>query len=253
MSEYKLNFMQTRNKPRRLLLLCVSLVSLSFSFNTFADVSSASAANATRMKIMSKLPDWSGIWVVKGTTRTLDPSGKTLRYNEEWLNKLDEEDRKHGLKRDSLTLTCVAGFPRLLAMPYPFAIMITPEEVLVHYAHREVRRIYTDGRDHPAVEELWPNAWGDSVGHWEGDTLVISTVSTKPDLWIDSTGATLSAQAEITERITRINQGHLKSDITINDPTSLDQPWKFTRLYRRTFATDIVDEQCDFSAIKKSK
>src|SRR5437870_1318810 len=109
MSEYKLNFIPTRNKPCCLLLLCAWLITFGFSFNTFAEVTSASAASAARQKIISKLPDWSGIWVVKGTTRTLDPSGKTLRYNEEWLNKLDEDDRKHGVKRDSLTLTCVAG------------------------------------------------------------------------------------------------------------------------------------------------
>jgi hypothetical protein len=213
----------------------------------------AQSGNASRQKVFSKLPDWSGIWITKGTNKTLDPSGKTLRYNEEWLNKLDEEDRKHNNKRDSLTLTCVAGFPRLLAMPYPFAIMITPEQVLIHYAHREVRHIYTDGREHPPVDELWPNAWGDSVGHWEGNTLVISTISTKPDFWIDSTGATLSAQAEIIERMTMVDHSHLKNEITIVDPTSLDTPWKFTRFYRRTMATDIVDEQCDFGAIKKSK
>jgi len=213
----------------------------------------AETNSAARMKTMSKLPDWSGIWVVKGTNRTLDPSGKTLRYNEDWLNRLDDEERKHNTKRDSLTLTCLAGFPRLLAMPYPFAIMITPEQVLIHYAHREVRHIYTDGREHPPVDELWPNPWGDSVGHWEGNTLVISTISTKPDLWIDSTGATLSAQVEITERISMVDSWHLKNEITIDDPTSLETQWKFTRLYRRTLAMDIVDEQCDFGAIRKSK
>ena len=215
-------------------------------------VSAAEPGNS-RQKVMSKLPDWSGIWVAKGSTRTLDPSGKTLRYNEEWLNKFDEEDRKHQAKHDSLALTCVAGFPRLLAMPYPFAIMITPEQVLIHYAHREVRHIYTDGREHPPVDEQWPNAWGDSVGHWEGKTLVVSTVSIRPDLWIDSTGATLSAQAEISERISALDERHLKDEITIEDPTSLDQPWKFTRIYRRTLASDIIDEQCDFAAIKKTK
>jgi len=208
---------------------------------------------AARVKAMSKLPVWNGIWVAKGSNKTLDPSGKTLRYNEEWLNRLDEEERKHPARHDSLALTCVAGFPRLLAMPYPFVIMISPEQVLIHYAHRELRRIYTDGREHPPVDEQWPNAWGDSVGHWEGSTLVISTVSIRPDLWIDSTGAQLSAQAEIIERISMADRSHLKNEITINDPTSLDTPWKFTRLYRRTLANDIVDEQCDFGAIKKNK
>ena len=227
-------------------LLCVCLIGLTLPVM-------AETNSPARAKAMSKLPDWSGIWVVKGSTKTLDPSGKTLRYNEDWLNKLYEEDRKHRAKHDTLVLTCIAGFPRLLAMPYPFDIMITPEEVLIHYAHREVRHIYTDGREHPPVDELWPSAWGDSVGHWEGNTLVISTISTKPDLWIDSSGALLSAQAEIIERISMVDASHLKNEITINDPTSLDEPWKFTRYYRKTFARDIVDEQCDFGAINKTR
>ncbi len=237
----------TRKILSPLALLSLSLISIIAAPNAIAEINSAA-----RVQAMSKLPDWSGIWVVKGSTKTIDPSGKTLHYNEEWLNKLDEEDRKHKAKQDSLALTCVAGFPRLLAMPYPFSIMITPEQVLIHYAHREVRHIYTDGRELPPVDELWPNAWGLSVGHWEGQTLIINTISTKPDLWIDSRGATLSAQAEISERITMMGASHLKDDITIEDPTSLEKPWKFTRIYRRTLANDIIDEQCDFGAIKKA-
>jgi hypothetical protein len=236
---------------RKHLRLC-AIAACMLIFSVTAPVM-AETNSAARVKAMSKLPDWSGIWVAKGSNRTLDPSGKTLHYNEDWLNRIDEEERKHRAKHDSLVLTCIAGFPRLLAMPYPFAIIITPEQVMIHYAHREVRHIYTDGREHPPIDELWPTPWGDSVGHWEGNTLVVSTISTKPDLWIDSTGATLSAQAEITERITMIDAWHLKNEITIDDPTSLDNQWKFTRLYRRTLATDIVDEQCDFGAIRKYK
>ncbi|HVY22263.1 MAG TPA: hypothetical protein VG962_02820 [Steroidobacteraceae bacterium] len=214
----------------------------------------AETNSAARVQAMSKLPDWSGVWIATGTHKTLDPSGKPPPYNDEWRKKyVAQRKEKHWSKQDSLERTCVAGVPRLLGSQYPFVFVITPEEVLIHYAHREVRHIYTDGRDHPPVDELWPNAWGMSIGHWEGQTLVISTVSTQPDLWIDSTGAKLSAQVEIIERISAINEWHLKNDITINDPESLSKPWKFTRYYRRTLGTDIEDEQCNFSAIKKAQ
>lgn len=234
---------------RRMCLTALISATCLLTINAAAESSPSNAKSRT----VIKSPDWNGIWVVKGSNKTLDPTGKTLRYNEDWLNRIEEDQHKRHLKRDTLSLTCVAGFPRLLSMPYPFSIMITPEQVAMHYAHREVRHIYTDGREHPPVDEQWPNAWGDSVGHWEGNTLVISTVSIKPDLWIDSTGATLSAQAEITERITQVDRFHLKNEVTIDDPTSLDQPWKFIRIYRRTLTNDIIDEQCDFGAVKKLK
>ncbi|MES1195504.1 MAG: hypothetical protein ABUL58_00980 [Steroidobacter sp.] len=238
-------------RPAKRLTPCIIMVC--GLFTAIASPVMAEINSAARVKVMSKLPDWSGIWTAKGSTRRLDPSGKPPPYNDEWRGKFEDDADEHKPRSDSLTLSCVAGFPRLLASNYPFAIMITPEEVLIHYAHREVRHVYTDGREHPPIDELWPNAWGDSVGHWEGNTLVINTISTKPDLWIDTTGATLSAQAEIIERISIADQWHLKNEITINDPTSLDKPWKFTRLYRRTLASDIVDEQCDFGATRKSK
>jgi hypothetical protein len=233
----------------RIMIAVLACICYLFATNAVADTAQTNSKSRTA----TKSPDWSGVWIATGSNRTLDPTGRRLRYNEDWLNRIEEYQHKQHLKRDTLTLTCIAGFPRLLSMHYPFAIMVTPEQVVIHYAHREVRHIYTDGREHPPIDEQWPNAWGDSVGHWEGNTLVISTVSIKPDLWIDSTGATLSAQADITERITQVDHYHLKDEVTIDDPTSLDQPWKFTRIYRRTLANDIIDEQCDFGAVKKLK
>ena len=44
-------------------------------------------------------------------------------------------------------------------------------------AGREIRHIYTDGRPHPSADEIWPTPWGDSIGHWEGETLVVDTIA----------------------------------------------------------------------------
>jgi hypothetical protein len=61
-----------------------------------------------------------------------------------------------------------------------FELLLTSEETAMLFSKHVVRHVYTDGRSHPAREDLWPTAMGDSVGHWEGDTLVIETVATKP-------------------------------------------------------------------------
>jgi len=112
----------------------------------------AAVNSQSRLQAFEKLPDWSGVWVASGSTKTFDPSGKPPPYNDEWLAKYKaaQKDKK---RRDTLDELCVAGVPRLSASDYPFMIMITPEETLIHYSHRELRHIWTDGRDHPPIDE----------------------------------------------------------------------------------------------------
>lgn len=210
------------------------------------------ASSTTRAKTFGRLSDWQSIWVVTGSTKSFDPSGKPPPYNAEWLAKYKglQKDPK---RRDPFEQSCIVGVPRLSASKYPFMIMITPDETALHYSHREVRHVWTDGRDHPPIDEQWPMPMGDSVGRWQDQTLMIDTVSVKPDLWIDDTGATLSSQAQIVERITMIDKHHLKNEITINDPTSLTQPWNVTRLYKRSNVKELSDELCKPATTKPNK
>src|SRR4029078_6282042 len=68
------------------------------------------------------------------------------------------------------------GYPMMMDAATPFQVMITPEETMIVNAYGEVRHISTDGRALPAAEDMWPTVWGTSIGHWEGNTLVIETV-----------------------------------------------------------------------------
>ena len=71
---------------------------------------------------------------------------------------------------------CSFGYPALMIeSPLMFEILPTPKETALIFSSREIRHVYTDGREHPGKEDLWPTPWGDSIGHWEGDTLVIDT------------------------------------------------------------------------------
>ena len=72
------------------------------------------------------------------------------------------------------------GFPRLMNLPDLYEFVVTPQQVIVLGENGpNVLRVYTDGRSHPAPEDLWPTYSGSSVGHWEGDTLVFTTISMK--------------------------------------------------------------------------
>ena len=92
-----------------------------------------------------------------------------------------------------------------------------------------VLRIYTDGREHPPSEELWPTYTGASVGRWEGDTLVFTTISLKGasgnDVIVDRTGLVLSDASRATTRMRKIDDTTIEAQMTIEDDKALKAPW----------------------------
>ncbi len=85
-----------------------------------------------------------------------------------------------------------------------------------------VVRIYTDGRSHPPADEVWPTYTGDSVGHWEGDTLVFDTIGLKayPSVIIDRTGVINSEQLHVVTRMRKVDGKTIEADMTLEDPTA---------------------------------
>ncbi|HEY6454519.1 MAG TPA: hypothetical protein VIY90_04480 [Steroidobacteraceae bacterium] len=135
------------------------------------------------------------------------------------------------------TKLCTYGFPTIMDVFEMFQVVVTPEETLFVFDNGEARHIYTDGRGHPGKDDLWPTAMGDSVGHWEGETLVIDTVArTEGSLRMGPNS--LSARAHFTERVRRLNKNNLENQLTIEDPVALIHPWKMTFHYTRAADLD---------------
>jgi hypothetical protein len=108
-------------------------------------------------------------------------------------------------------------------------------------------RIYTDGRKH--LEDQWETYTGDSVGHWENDTLVFTTVALKGsrdgDSILDRTGLVLSDKAHATTRIRRIDDTTIEAQMTIEDPKAMTKPWVVTKQFRKMPAgTRLYDYGC---------
>ena len=122
------------------------------------------------------------------------------------------------------------GFPRIMGgSPGPIEIFMLPDQVRITIDwFNETRRIYTDGRPHPTGDDLSPTYFGHSIGHWEGDTLVVDTVSTYGGQY-DQTGVPYSDQVHVTERITMVQAGVLEDVLTITDPVYLSRPWVVRR------------------------
>jgi hypothetical protein len=126
---------------------------------------------------------------------------------------------------DPIYHTCVPmGFPRIFLYPLPMQIVQTPGEVIMLFEYDSMRhQIFTDGRKHDTT--LGPLWMGDSIGHWEGDTLVTDTVNFNDKTWIDRIGHPHSESLHVVERIRRIDHDHLVDDITIEDPKAYTKPW----------------------------
>jgi hypothetical protein len=95
--------------------------------------------------------------------------------------------------------------------------------VLFEYDH-SVQHIYTDGRKHP--EDLTPTYMGHSIGHWEGDTLVVDTVGFNDRGTVGGVPHPRSEKLHVTERYRRPDFGHLEIEFTIDDPGTYAKRWK---------------------------
>lgn len=206
-----------------------------------------------RVRAFAALPDWTGIWErdvgffpnVSGRPPMEDfaqfrKNAKLAGhppYNDEWERKyqtvIENLPPEAGLK------SCTYGFPGAMESPRLFQIAVLPEETMLIFANQESRHVYTDGRSHPAKEDLWPTAMGDSIGHWEGETLIIDTIARLPGrLSYIAPPAPLSEQARFTERIRQVGKDKLENQLTIHDPVAFVRPWQLTLMYRKVTDLD---------------
>jgi hypothetical protein len=209
----------------------------------------AAPAVEPREQTFARLPDWTGIWIADDGVMTRlglrnDVEGdagptfkdtllaKHLPYNAEW------EAKYQAARKAAAPLTgkeCGFYFPGVMEGPWPFEMLVTPEETALIFAGREVRHIYTDQRKHPDPDDIWPTPWGDSIGHWEGKTLVVETISVASK----GIGAMMvSPDVRFVERIRRVSRGKLVDQLTIEDPVSLTHSTTLTIPYKRVTSID---------------
>lgn len=139
------------------------------------------------------------------------------------------------------------GFPYIMNFPYSLEFLFTPGKVtVIQEALMQVRRIFTDGRPMPSRDELDPNYFGYSRGHWEGDTLVVTTIGTKPGQRLGRAGIANSDMLTTTERIylDSDDPDTLHLDFTFEDPKVLAQPWHMTHTFRRDRTWEQIEYIC---------
>ena len=143
---------------------------------------------------------------------------------------------------DSVYDRCPPGIPRVYFHPFPMEIIQLPGRVIMLYEyHHVVRQIYTDGRGHRT--DLAPLWVGDSIGHWEGDTLVVETVNFNDQTWIDREGLPHSEEFRLVERFQLVDEDTLGIGFYFEDPIAFTEPWESERFYTRV-DWDIEDFAC---------
>jgi len=179
-------------------------------------------------------PDLSGVWVGAGPIGDISMG---LQPGEELVMlPAAEQLMKSRMAADDPEARCLpTGVPRIA--PYPWRLVQSPAYgkathlfFLFEGNIHSFRQIFMDGREHPDDEE--PSWYGHSVGHWEGDTLVIETVGFNDLFWFDFVGHPHTTQLKTVERYTRTKFGELEVVTTVTDPGAYAKP--FTVKYRHT-------------------
>jgi hypothetical protein len=146
-----------------------------------------------------------------------------------WARKLALDRRKDQSYWDPQGYCMPPSGPRLMTTPFPMEIIQLPQQkriVMIYEGGTHIWRIiYMDGRPHPDGDQLNPSWLGHSVGHWEGDTLVVDVVGFNEGGWIDMAGDPHTDRLHVIERYTRKDLYTLHYEATIDDPGTYTEPW----------------------------
>ncbi len=158
-----------------------------------------------------------------------------------------EKAKKEGKSyRDWIGQCYPAGMPVIMTRVWPIAMIQLPTAIyMVSGFENELRIIYLDGRQHTPADEVVRTYDGESIGQWEGDTLVVDTRSMVSDKHVIDDGLPVSDQFRIVERFRLTNNGQTLEDTwTLIDPNNWEGEWTSVHKWKRMDDTDITEVEC---------
>jgi hypothetical protein len=189
-------------------------------------------------------PDFTGFFNLQYTPNMALGKEETIPYSDAgraaYLN--------HDAKDDPTSFCWFPGVPRIMQSPYPTQWVQSPTHLVILFEYMHTfRSIPLDGRPHAQNMEL--AFMGDSVGHWEGDTIVVDTAGLKDGhwTWLDTAGHQHSEQMHVIERFRRTAEA-IQYEYTVDDPKFYSKPWTlqraFTPLKLTPGLTDLIEYNC---------
>jgi hypothetical protein len=160
-----------------------------------------------------------------------------------WAATLFNQRGVVDMSKDFPYTRCLPTGPMISSFPAPWKLIQTPGLVVILYENSTIyRQIFTDGR--VLSKDADPTFMGYSVGHWEGDTLVVETTGYNDKSWLDFSGHPHTEALRMTERFRRRDFGHMEIQFTFDDPRAYTKPWTVTIVPQLYLDGDLLESVC---------
>ncbi len=188
---------------------------------------------------LDDMPDWTGLWTRVGPPLfdPEQPPGELTSAKLKPAPLADLQRRRElsaqGVEYDPLSDCSPPGFPRWLAIPFLREFIVTPDQTyLFSETMNNLRRVYTDGRDHPPAADAYPLYYGDSIGFWTGKTLVIHTTQVTAGIF-HRNDPQYSEQLDAVEVWNKVDADDDRSRRLGLRPRTLLEPWYVRQTYKQ--------------------
>jgi len=194
----------------------------------------------------SNVPDLSGLWDgamnSSNLVQAMKAQGKEIPFTAVAAKRYKDID----MAQNPNGFCLPPGPSRALTGPSPFQIVQNAGTVAILFENHFIYRlIYTDGTKHPEDIQDYPAFMGHSIGHWEGDTLVVDTVGINDRTWLDSNGLEHSDKLHLTERFRKTGPDTIHYAVTYDDPVFFTKPWTFDLDFKRLKGTRLIEYVCE--------
>jgi hypothetical protein len=224
----------------------MQLVRIAIGLSLLAVAASAQSGPTPRAK--DGKPDLSGVWNPDG--RFSGDFSKALKPGEKMsmLPSAETLFKTRKAKDDPAAKCLPMGVPRL--SPYPEKLVQLPNEltILMEGDIHSFRQIFFTASHPKDLDPIW---YGNSIGKWDGDTLVVDTVSFNSRTWLDSVGHPHTEQLHVIERYRRPNLGNLELEVTVEDPGAYAKPFTMTGKFTLLADKEIRERSCYKSPVDK--
>jgi hypothetical protein len=205
--------------------------------DTKASAGAASKAEVPRLP--DGKPDLTGVWnipYVSDMSRGIGP----LPYTP-WG---EANFKAYDPAKFDYTAHCLpAGLTRQMNTPMPLEIFQMPKRVAILFEAWNTFIVVPLDRDHPKDPD--PTWMGNSVGHWEGDTLVVDSIGFNDKTRLDTIGHPHSDELHVIQRFTRSDPMHLAYEVTVDDPKAYTKPWTNKRVFTLKPKWELMEYSCE--------
>ena len=230
-------------------------VTIAFSSALLTYAQNTRLALAARSQTSASPTDLSGVWLEKQNLITFSEKEPSFQpWAEARYRAVKPGYGPHATpdSQDPILNCYPPGVPRIMLIPFPMQIIQLPGQLMMVFEYDHfVRFIDLERRQHP--KDLSPTWMGDSIGHWEGDALVVDTVGLNDKTWIDQVGHPHSDALHVTERIRRADRETLVDDITIDDPKAYLKPWNGQQVFTLKHGWHLLEYICEDNMVDPPK